>query len=188
MGKLVKPSETISNINFTLQVTEREDYENCEFVNCIFSDISQLNFIECTFRSCNLSNCKINNCKLQDVTFVDCKLLGINFFQAKDFAFALTCERCNLDYASFDSKKLNKSRFENCKMHSVNFTMTDLSKAELVNCDLYEAIFNNTNLNGVDLTTITNFSIDPELNKLKKAKFQAQDLEKLLYKYDLIIQ
>lgn len=188
MGKLAKPSEIISNANFSLQPGDREDYENCEFVNCTFSDMSQMNFIECTFRSCNLSNCKVNNCKLQDVKFIDCKLLGLNFFQAKDFAFALSCERCNLDYASFDSKKLNKSRFENCKMHSVNFTMADLTKTEFTDCDLYEAVFNNTNLSGVDLTRISNFSIDPEMNKVKKAKFQAQDLEKLLYKYDLIIQ
>lgn len=188
MGKSVKASEIISHINFSLQPTGREDYENCEFINCVFSDISQMNFIDCTFRSCNLSNCKVNNCKLQNVTFADCKLLGLNFFQAKDFAFEIICEKCNLDYASFDSKKLNKSRFENCKMHSVNFTMADLTKTVFVDCDLYEAVFNNTNLSGVDLTRITNFSIDPAMNKMKQARFQAQDLEKLLYKYDLIIQ
>jgi uncharacterized protein YjbI with pentapeptide repeats len=122
------------------------------------------------------------------VSFVDCKLLGMNFFQAKDFAFALNCVGCNMDYASFDNKKLNKSRFENCKMHSVNFTMADLVKTELLNCDLYEAIFNNTNLSGVDLTKVTNFSIDPEMNKMKHARFRPQDLERLLYKYDLIIE
>ncbi len=188
MGKSVKSPEIISNVNFALQPSDREDYDYCEFVNCTFSDISQLNFIECTFRSCNLSNCKLNNCKFQDVSFIDCKLLGLNFFQAKDFAFAVNCIGCNMDYASFDSKKLNKSRFENCKMHSVNFTMADLVKAELVNCDLYEAIFNQTNLSGVDLTKVTNFSIDPEMNKMKQARLRAEDLERLLYKYDLIIQ
>ena len=36
MSKLLKPLETISNINFSLQKSEREDYEKCEFVNCTF--------------------------------------------------------------------------------------------------------------------------------------------------------
>ncbi len=188
MSKLLKPLETISNTNFSLQKSEREDYEKCEFVNCTFSDISNTNFINCTFKNCNLSNCKVNNAKLQDVAFVDCKLLGINFFQAKDFAFAVFCDKCNLDYASFDSKELNKSEFKNCKMHDVNFTKADLSKTIFMDCDLYEAIFSQSNLSGVDLTSIKNFSIDPEINTLKKTKFLSQDLERLLYKYDIIIE
>lgn len=130
----------------------------------------------------------MSNVKLQEVTFTDCKLLGVNFYQSKDFAFAVTCEKCILDYASFDSKKLNKSVFKNCKMHEVNFTKADLSKTLFFDCDLYEAIFAQTNLNGVDLTHIQNFSIDPEINSLKKAKFLSQDLVRLLYKYDLIIE
>lgn len=188
MSKLLKPSEIISNINFSLQKSDREDYEKCEFLNCTFTDISNLNFINCSFKNCNLSNCKLNNIKLQGVEFVDCKLLGINFFQAKDFAFTVFCEKCILDYASFDSKKLNKSEFKYCKMHDVNFTKADLSKTIFIDCDLYEAIFAQTNLSGVDLTSIKNFSIDPEINNLKKAKFLSQDLERLLYRHDIIIE
>jgi fluoroquinolone resistance protein len=188
MSKLFKPSEIISNLNALPKASEREDYENCEFVACTFSDISNLNFINCSFKNCNLSNCKMNNVKLQEVTFSDCKLLGVNFYQAKDFALAVTCEKCILDYASFDSKKLNKSAFKICKMHEVNFTKADLTKTIFFDCDLYEAIFAQTNLSGVDLTSIKNFSIDPEINNLKKAKLQSHDLERLLYKHDLIIE
>ena len=121
MTNLIKISETLSNLTLLSKVTEREDYEKCEFVNCTFVDISNLNFINCIFKNCNLSNCKINNAKLQGVHFVDCKLLGLNFFQAKDFAFEVCFVQCLLDYASFDSKKLNKSEFKHCKMHEVNF-------------------------------------------------------------------
>lgn len=188
MSKLTKPSEIISNIVFNGDAMQREDYDNCEFLNCTFTDISNLNFIQCHFKNCNLSNCKVNNVKLQDVAFTDCKLLGINFYQAKDFAFALFCEKCNLDYASFDSKKLNKSEFKHCKMHEVNFSNADLTKITFTNCDLLEAVFSKTNLSGVDLTSITNFAIDPETNNIKKAKFLLHDLERLLYKYHIIVE
>ena len=56
----------------------------------------------------------------------------------KDFAFEVYFEKCLLDYASFDSKKLNKSEFKSCKMHEVNFTKADLSKSHFFNCDLYK--------------------------------------------------
>ena len=73
-------------------------------------------------------------------------------------------------------------------MHEVNFTKADLTKTTFQDCDLYEGIFAQTNLSGVDLTAIQNFSIDPEINNLKKAKLLSQDLERLLYKYELIIE
>jgi uncharacterized protein YjbI with pentapeptide repeats len=188
MNKVKQYSEIISNINFSTQKSERDEYENCEFVNCIFSDISLLSFINCSFKACNLSNCKVNNSKLQDVLFSDCKLLGINFSQAKDFAFTLFCKNCNMDYVSFDKKKLNKSVFENCKMHNANFTQADLTKIKFINCDLLEAHFAQTNLGGVDFTSSHNFLINPENNSIKKAKFLSQDLEKLLYQYDIIVE
>ena len=188
MSNLIKPSETLSNLTMLSKPSEREDYEKCEFVNCSFTDISNLNFINCVFKNCNLSSCKMNNSKLQGVAFVDCKLLGLNFFQAKDFAFEVYFDKCLLDYASFDSKKLNKSEFKSCKMHQVNFTNADLSKTSLVDCDLYEAVFAKTNLSGVDFTSCSNFAIDPEINQVKKAKFLSQDLFRLLTRHDIYIE
>ncbi|MDF2447606.1 MAG: pentapeptide repeat protein [Bacteroidota bacterium] len=186
MNKLPGNQDIFSNLQAL--PPGREDFENCEFTGCVFPDLSKLNFINCVFKNCNLSNCKMTQAKLQEVSFVDCKLLGVNFYQAKDFAFAVSCDKCIMDYASFDSKKLNASTFTNCRMHEVNFTNADLTRCTLTNCDLYEAVFSRTNLSGLDLTGIQNFSIDPEINGLKKARVRSQDLERLLYKYDLIIE
>lgn len=188
MKTIKKYRETITANNFLGFENERQDYENCEFLNCVFTDISELNFVNCHFKNCNLSNAKVNNCKLQEIMFTECKLIGINFSRARDFAFEMHCKNCNLDYGSFDSKKMNKSVFENCKMHSINFSQADLSKIQLIDCDLYESIFNGTNLSGVDFTRAQNFSIDPALNNVRKAKFLTQDLPGLLDKFDLVIE
>lgn len=188
MKTIKKYRETLTAIDFSNQNTEREDYESCEFLNCTFTDVSNLNFVNCLFRNCNLSNMKANNTKLQEIEFADCKLLGINFSRARDFAFEISCKNCNLDYVSFDSKKMNKSSFENCKMHGINFTRADLSKATFIDCDFFESVFNNTNLSGVDFTKAKQFSIDPSMNNVKKAKFLIHDLPCLLEKFDLIIE
>ncbi|MEO8761777.1 MAG: pentapeptide repeat-containing protein [Bacteroidia bacterium] len=182
-----KTKELISNINFTIEKTDREEFDNCEFSNCVFGELKRIDFTDCVFKNCNLSNAYFRNCKLQDITFIDCKLIGANFSQVADFGFCITCESCNLDYTSFDKKKINKSGFKNCKMHGANFTQADLSKASLINCDFADALFANTNVSGVDFTTSKNFLIDPNLNNIKKAKFLSQDLHALLYRYDIII-
>jgi fluoroquinolone resistance protein len=188
MSKQIRNKEQIRDVNFSLQNNQQHDFNNCEFINCVFSELSDLNFIECNFRNCNLSNFNTANSRLQNVSFFDCKLLGLNFSKAIDFALELHFENCILDYASFDKMKLNKSSFKNSKIHSANFTQADLSKSSFTNCDLFESLFANTNISTVDFTTSKNFLIDPELNNIKKAKFLAQDLPNLLYRHDIIIE
>ncbi|MCC6181590.1 MAG: pentapeptide repeat-containing protein [Bacteroidia bacterium] len=180
--------QVISQRDFSNKNFEFDEYTNYEFENCTITDISNIGFSQCTFTSCNLSNCKLHASKLQNVTFRNCKLIGVNFYQAKDFAFEIHLENCLTDYASFDSKKLNSSTFKHCKMHEVNFSNADLSKCRFLNCDVQESVFNHTNLSGLDLTSMQNFLIDPEINITKYAKINAYDLERLLNKYELNIQ
>ena len=185
---LAKTYETlIERINFNL---ERPDsaYETTEFRACTFNDIAGIAFTDCLFSSCNMSNAVVSKVKAQDLTFRDCKLIGINFYQMLDFGFSLHFENCLLDYASFDNKKMNKSSFKYCKLHGVNFSKADLSKVTMSDCDLAEAIFDRTNLAGMDFTTNRNFSIDPQFNQVKKTKFAAATLSGLLTKFDIIIE
>ena len=178
---------TIEKVDFSTERMEK-DYESTEFRSCNFNDISGVNFTDCQFSSCNLSNASVNKCKAQDVTFKDCKLIGINFYQVLDFGLSLHFVNCMLDYASFDNKKMNKSSFKNCRLHGVNFTKTDLSKVTMENCDLLDAVFSGTNLNGMDFTTNRNFSLDPANNLVKKTKFASATLAGLLTKFDIIIE
>lgn len=184
---IVKTYDTqIEKLDFTTNPMVSE-YESTIFRSCSFNDIRGINFTDCQFESCNLSNAQVAKCKVQDVTFKDCKLIGINFFQVLDFGFSINFENCLLDYASFDQKKMNKSVFKNCRLHGVNFSQTDLSKVIMENCDLMDAIFDRTNLTGMDFTSNRNFIIDPQLNMVKKARFSASNLAGLLSKFDIII-
>ncbi len=164
-----------------------EEYEDYKFVSCTFSDLSNISFIDCTFVNCDLSNIKFNKTKLQDIEFIECKMLGSNFSYSNDFGFSVIFEQCILDYSVFDRKNMNKSIFKNCRINKANFTETNLSKTLFINCDLLDSIFSKSNLEGVDLRTISNFSIDPQNNNIKKAKFSSQNLVGLLYRYDIVI-
>jgi fluoroquinolone resistance protein len=187
MSKLKQDKELFSKINFAEVPDKQTEFEHCDFTSCVFPDLSKLNFRDCLFRNCDLSNLKTAQSIFQNCEFKDCKLLGLNFSGAKDFAFEVHFEGCNMDYASFDKKKMNKSSFKKARLHHANFTQADLSKSVFADCDLYEATFAGTDLSGVDLSSCINFSIDPELNKIKKAKFSLQSLPGLLQRYDIIV-
>ena len=56
-----------------------------------------------------------------------------------------------------------------------------------INCDLSRAFFENTILRKVDFRTAFNYSIDPELNQIVKAKFSLSGVKGLLDKFDIEI-
>jgi fluoroquinolone resistance protein len=56
------------------------------------------------------------------------------------------------------------------------------------NCDLSKASFDNTILEKADFRTAFNYSINPESNKIKKAKFSVSGIAGLLDKYDIHIE
>jgi uncharacterized protein YjbI with pentapeptide repeats len=69
-----------------------------------------------------------------------------------------------------------------------DFTETDLSKSVFKDCDLTKSTFVQTNLEQADLRTAYGFSIDPEINRLQKARFSQQNIAGLLDKYNLKIE
>jgi hypothetical protein len=56
------------------------------------------------------------------------------------------------------------------------------------NCNLERATFDQTILEKSDLRTSYNYSLDPEINRIKKAKFSILSIAGLLDKYDIEIE
>ena len=73
-------------------------------------------------------------------------------------------------------------------MQEVDFEDCDLTNAGFINCNLAAAIFVNTILEKADFRSSYNYSIDPERNRIKKAKFSSIGLAGLLNKYDIEIE
>ncbi|MCG6915387.1 pentapeptide repeat-containing protein, partial [bacterium BMS3Abin03] len=68
-----------------------------------------------------------------------------------------------------------------------DFSECDLSSSVFENCDLARAIFANSVIEKADFRTSYNFSIDPEINRIKKDKFSSSNVIGLLDKYDIEI-
>lgn len=181
--------KTFQNIDYTQNVIDKGEFENCVFSQCNFEgvDLSQNIFIDCTFSSCNLSLSKLTKTAFRDVSFKDCKLLGLRFENCNDFLFEVRFENCILNLSSFYKRNSKKTLFNNCSLQEVDFSEADLSGSTFNNCNLSKAIFDNCNLEKVDFRTAFNYSISPERNRIKKAKFSSQGLAGLLQHYDIII-
>jgi uncharacterized protein YjbI with pentapeptide repeats len=183
-------NKIFDKIDFTVQPMAKTEFEYCVFKNCDFadSDLSEMVFLECQFLDCNLSLTKISKTAFRDVKFNACKMLGLLFYNCNEFGLTATFDNCNLTHSSFYKRKIKKTLFINCRLHEVDFTDCDLSESIFDQCDLANAKFENTNLEKADFRTAYNYSINPELNKLKKAKFTLSAIAGLLDKYDIRIE
>ncbi len=182
--------KTFEKIDYKAEPLQPGEYEYCTFINCDFSstNLSEIRFMECEFISCNLSLAKIRKTAFQDVKFRNSKMLGLQFDTCNEFGLSFSFDDCILNHASFYQTKLKKIIFKNCQIHEVDFTESNLTGSVFDNCDLMGATFENTIIKNADFRTSYNYSIDPETNQIKKAKFSLPGVIGLLDKYDIKIE
>ena len=70
-------------------------------------------------------------------------------------------------------------------MHEVDLSACDMVGSVLDDCDMAGATFDNTNIEKADLRTAINYTIDPNANRIKNAKFSLPEAVGLLYKFDI---
>jgi len=182
--------KTFNDLNNINEPFPKAEYENCNFVSCDLAnaDLSGAVFQDCKFRDCNISLAKLKNTALRDVVFTGCKMLGLQWGDCSQFGFSIKLHNCVVDSSSFYKVRLKNAQFINTRLLEVDFTEADLTGVVFDGCDLTGATFDNTNLEGADLRTATGYSIDPENNRIAKAKFSLAGVGGLLNKYDIELE
>jgi uncharacterized protein YjbI with pentapeptide repeats len=172
------------------ELPAKGEYENCIFNHCNFaeSNLSEYKFINCQFNGCNLSLTKLIGTAFQDVAFQDCKMLGLRFDTCQEFGLSFSFDGCQLDHSSFYKIKIKKTLFKNSQLKEVDFAETDLTSAVFENCNLSQAIFDHSILEKADFRSSYNYSIDPEANRIKHARFSLLSVSGLLDKYEVNIE
>ncbi len=190
MDQLYIPDKTYDKLYFIETPLEQGDYENCKFNNCDFSDANLRNFkfTDCEFTGCNISLAILYMTVFRDVKFKDCKMLGLRFDNCHKFALSFTFDNCSLNHSSFFQTKIKRTVFRNCLLQETDFIECDISHAIFDNCDFLKASFDRTNLEHADFRTAYNYSINPETNRIRKAKFSLYGVSGLLDKYDIVIE
>lgn len=183
-------NQTFKGIDYSKSALHKAEYDSCKFIDCNFEDtyISNISFLDCEFNECNLSMAKAKQTTLKDVSFINCKMIGFPFNTCNDFLMSLNFKGCNLNFATFDALNLKNTIFNNCNLNEVDFTKTDLTESAFINCNLNKTIFENSVLDKVDFTSSHSFTINPEINSLKFAKFSINNVIGLLNKYNIEIE
>jgi fluoroquinolone resistance protein len=166
------------------------EFEACTFILCNFydADLTGRRFTDCRMIDCNLSMARLSRAGLNNVTFMDCKVTGVDFRNCLPLLFEVSFEKSNLDYCIFCKNRLKKTKFKECSIREANFTEADLTGASFDNCDLSNTVFNRTNLSHADFRTARNYSINLALNTVRKAKFSLSGIAGLLSRYDIVIE
>ncbi len=182
--------EIFDRREFTIVPLTKGEYENCTFKNCNFleNDLSDFKFIGCSFIGCHLSLLKLNKTAFQDIKFIESKMLGLRFDFCSDFNLSFSFNTCLLNHSSFYQTKIKKTIFKSSQLHEVDFSECDLTSSVFDRCDLTGSTFDKTILEKADLRTASNYSIDPENNRIKKTKFSLLGIPGLLNKYDIDIE
>jgi uncharacterized protein YjbI with pentapeptide repeats len=173
-----------------LNQLEKAEYVNCQFKNCQFTELDLTGFIfdHCNFDQCNLSLVKLNQTSFRDSTFNYCKLLGLHFDHCNTFLLSFAFHNCQLNLSSFYKLKLKGTLLMHCGLEEVDFSEADLRAANFSNSNLLNAIFDQTILEKADFRNAYNYSINPERNQIKKAKFSAIGIQGLMQHWDIIIE
>lgn len=181
--------ETFSKIDYSLNNINKGEYDNCIFENCNFEGVhaSNIQFLECQFINCNFSNTIVKTMSFKEVLFDNCKMIGVKFTECDPFLLQLKFNSCQLDYSSFYQLNIPTTNFINCSLKEVDFTEANMQQVIFESCNLQGAIFSETNIEQADFTTASQFTIDLENNKIKKAKFSKNNIIGLLQKYQIQI-
>ena len=190
MRKEIVEDQIFSGVNFLIEGFPFAEYDHCTFKDCTFAglDLSEYNFADCKFDNCDLSNVKLAHTGFKTVGFKSCKLLGLIYSDCNDFLFAVNFEDCLLNIASFYRLNLRNTKFKNCQIQEADFTEANLSGASFDDCDLNGTTFERTNLEKADLRSAYNYSINPDINKIKKAQFSLPAVVGLLDHYGISIE
>lgn len=190
MSDIIIEDTTFTKQDFAKLGLNKGEYNYCNFIDCNLSNLklSDYKFIDCSFNNCDLSNAKLANTAMQSIKFDNCKMFGLIFSDCNEFLFSASFTKCRLNFSSFYKTKIKNTLFNDCNLTEVDFVQTDLSNSKFKNCDFSKSIFDNTNLEKSDLTSSYNYSINPNMNRLKKAKFSKEGIIGLLDNLDIIIK
>lgn len=169
-------------------ITEKEFYK-CTFTGCSLSRavFTSCEFEKCVFDTCDISLLNLRDIRLTDIEFVNCKAVGVTwpaFKMPGDYSL----KNCKLDNGIFMGLNLNGIQMTGCSATDIDFSDCNLTKAVFDGTDFARSRFIKANLTQADFSGAHNYTLDPNLNKLKKTIFSFPEVTALLNSFDIIIK
>ena len=178
-------AEDYENLDLNFKEFVNIEFEECSFKKCNFSNSKFKNsiFSGCSFYNCDLTLLGVINSKFSEVTFIDCKIIGVDWTKAcwdslttKPMKFQTSV----LNSSSFYGLNLEKLTIKECEAKDVDFREANLKEADFTFTDFTDATFFNTNLTNANFGYAKEFNININHNILNGAKFSRYEAIRLL--------
>lgn len=181
-------NETFNGKDLSESELKEKEFTGCSFekVNFEKAKLKYVRFENCTFKNCNLGLVKLTGSRFIDCEFFDCKMIGINWTEVEE-PVKIKIENSKIDYSIFFAMDLRRIEITECEAREVNFENADISKGKFNGTNFISSKFKNTNLSASDFREAMNYDINPEFNKIKKAKFSMPEVMTLLQCFDIEI-
>jgi len=124
---------------------------------------------DCVFEDCDLTRAAPAGFSARGVTFVGCKLVGVDWSELAEFP-ALTFRACDLRYASFVSLKLRKTIFERCNLREAQFIDVDLQEAKFDGSQFADARFERCDLRKASFAGAQDLDLPTQGNRVAGAR------------------
>ncbi|BDD00875.1 pentapeptide repeat-containing protein [Persicobacter psychrovividus] len=164
-------------------------FEDCEFRQCNFQSckITDINFINVHFIDCDLSLAVFRHVKWQQVSFTNCKLMGVKQPEISKMLLSVKFINCNLMMMHLEGLALQRAVFKSCNLKEAILIDCDLRESNFEDSHLAGALIHNCDLRKADFQWATAYQIDPGHNQLKGAVFSESGLSGLLQHLDIKI-
>jgi uncharacterized protein YjbI with pentapeptide repeats len=129
----------------------------------------------------------MEGCRWQESTFIECKLVGAEFFKCESKFFTIQVKQCFLQFCNFSGLPLKKTSFNGSKIIECYFTQVNLTECDFRDTDLSGSVFHESELSKADFRGARNYDIDVRNNKVKKAKFSFPEAIALLRNFEIEI-
>lgn len=162
------------------------EFEECSFIDCTFTSATfeSCNFINCSFTRCQLSLIRVPYTRFFAISFVECKVLGVDWTRANWSAyhkdFEISFRQSILNDSSFFGLTLQALVLDECKVQDVDFREGDFSHAVMTYSDFTHSLFMRTNLQSANFAEATQYSINILENQVQGAKFSKHEAVYLL--------
>ncbi len=185
----IKEEEIFTQKDFLKEPLENLFFTNCSFFHCNFSQVflKGFRFCSCLFEGCNFSLSRLDGCRMQNVEFIDCKIVGVEFFKCERTFFSANYKNSFLHYCNFSDLSMKSTIFKGSRVKETHFINTSLIGSDFKDVDLEGTVFHHCDLSKADFTGATHYEIDPQVNKIKGAKFSLPEAIGLLRGFDIIV-
>lgn len=169
---------------------DEENYSECVFKRCDLSsaDLSKKRFFHCRFEGCNLTAVKLELTRLQEVTFYECKCMGVDFTLCDPQFLHLNFDHCQLRGCNFTEMPLKRIRLTGCQVRECHFVQSDMREGVFTESNFEGSLFHKTRLEKADFREAISYQINPENNPLKGAKFSKLEALSLLEGFGILLE